>query len=90
MAGYFDRHGFEIDRFTCLGLDDDREMARIARRSLVELAREAIAPDAEALFVSCTALRAAAASPAIEAAIGRPVVTQQPGDRLEVPAALRR
>ncbi len=34
-----------------------------------------MAPSAEALFVSCTALRAAAAVPAMEAALGRPVVT---------------
>jgi maleate isomerase len=75
MAAYFASHGFDIATFTCLGLDDDREMARIMPASLVELAREAMAPNAEALFVSCTALRAAAAAPAIEAAIGRPVVT---------------
>ena len=75
MAAYFARHGFDIASFTCLGLDDDREMARIAPASIVELAREAMAPDAEALFVSCTALRAALAVADMEAALGRPVVT---------------
>ena len=75
MAGYFVRHGFDIARFTCLGLEDDREMARVTLAALVEAGRDAMAPDAEALFVSCTALRAALAAPAIEAAIGRPVVT---------------
>jgi maleate isomerase len=75
MAAYFAGHGFEIANFTCLGFDDDREMARIAPASLVELARQVTVPDAEALFVSCTALRAAVAAPAIEKAIGRPVVT---------------
>ena len=75
MAAYFERHGFDIASFTCLGMDDDREMARIAPETLVELARAATSPDAEALFVSCTALRAALAAPGIEEAIGRPVVT---------------
>lgn len=75
MADYFAGHGFEIASFTCLGFDDDREMARIPPASLVELARQATAPDAQALFVSCTALRAALAVPEIEQAIGRPVVT---------------
>ena len=75
MAAYFERHGFDIASFTCLGMDDDREMARIAPETLVGLARAAMAPDAEALFVSCTALRAALAAPGIEEAIGRPVVT---------------
>lgn len=75
MADYFVRHGFEIASFTCLGFDDDREMARIAPATLVELARQAMHPDADALFVSCTALRSALAAVAIEEAIGRPVVT---------------
>jgi maleate isomerase len=75
MADYFVHHGFEIASFTCLGFDDDREMARIAPATLVELARQAMHPDADALFVSCTALRSALATVAIEAAIGRPVVT---------------
>ena len=75
MAAYFERNGFDIASFTCLGFDDDREMARIAPRSIVKLAREAMASDAEALFVSCTALRAAIAVPEMERALGRPVVT---------------
>lgn len=75
MAGYFAGKGFEITSFSCLGFDDDREMARIAPAAFVELAREATAPDADALFVSCTALRAAWVVAAMEEAIGRPVVT---------------
>lgn len=75
MAGYLAAKGFEIASFTCLGFDDDREMARIPPATLVELAKEAVAPDAEALIVSCTALRAALVAERIEAAIGRPVVT---------------
>ncbi len=75
MAAYFERSGFDIASFTCLGLEDDREMARIAPEAIVELAREAMAPDAEALFVSCTALRAAVVVPHMERALGRPVVS---------------
>lgn len=75
VADYFAAKGFEIASFTCLGFDDDREMARIAPATLAELAREATAPDADALIVLCTALRAAGAAAQIEAATGRPVVT---------------
>lgn len=75
MAAYFAGHGFDIARFTYLGLDDDREMARIAPDSLVQAAVEATPADAEALFVSCTALRSALVARRIEEAIGRPVVT---------------
>lgn len=75
MADYFSAQGFDIASFTCLGFDDDRQMARIAPAALVEIAKEATAPDAEALFVSCTALRAASMAAEMEAAIGKPVVT---------------
>ncbi|MFC7397481.1 ectoine utilization protein EutA [Chelatococcus sp. GCM10030263] len=75
MAAYFAGHGFDIARFTCLGFDDDRAMARIGPASLVEAAVEATAADSDALFIACTALRAAGAVPAIERAIGRPVVS---------------
>ncbi|MER8843161.1 ectoine utilization protein EutA [Mesorhizobium sp. M0913] len=75
MAAYFAAHGFDIESFTCLGFEDDREMARIKPSSLMELARKATHAQADALFVSCTALRAALAVPGMEKAIGRPVVT---------------
>ena len=74
MAAYFEAGGFHIESFTCLGLDDDRQMARIARESLIEAAVDATSASAEALFISCTALRSASVVSAIEARIGRPVV----------------
>ncbi|EJN04888.1 ectoine utilization protein EutA [Phyllobacterium sp. YR531] len=75
MAVYFNGKGFDIANFTCFGLDDDREMARISTQSLITAAREATARDADALFISCTALRAASVAGEIEQAIGKPVVT---------------
>lgn len=75
MAAYFTAHGFDIASFTCLGLEDDREMARIPPSELVKAAVAAMARGAEALFISCTALRAAVAAADIEEAIGKPVVT---------------
>ncbi|KQQ91245.1 ectoine utilization protein EutA [Aureimonas sp. Leaf324] len=75
MADYFEARGFDLASVTCLGLEDDREMARIAPASLVEAAVAATDPQAEALFVSCTALRSALIAADVEARIGRPVVT---------------
>ncbi len=75
MVEYFARAGFEIAHAACLGFDDDREMARIAPRALVEIARSAMQPGADALFISCTALRAALAAAEIEAEIGKPMVS---------------
>jgi maleate isomerase len=75
MASYFAGLGFTIDRFTCLGLTDDREMARIAPDEIVKFAIEAMDPQSDALFISCTAVRAAGVAADIERAIGKPVVT---------------
>jgi maleate isomerase len=75
MADYFADLGFAIDRFTCLGLTDDREMARIAPEEIVAFARQAMAPESDALFISCTAVRAAGVIAEIEAATGKPVVS---------------
>lgn len=75
VAAYFRGHGFEIAGVTCFGLEDDRDMARVSPDSLVAAACEAAAPDADALFISCTALRAFEVVEAIEERIGRPVVT---------------
>ncbi|MCJ8054728.1 ectoine utilization protein EutA [Shinella curvata] len=75
MADYFLALGFDIARFTCLDLTDDREMARISPREIVAFAKEATAPDSDALFISCTAVRAAGVAAEIEAVIGKPVVT---------------
>jgi len=75
MAEYFTDHGLEIDRFTCLGFSDDREMARIAPKEIEAFAIEAMAPTSDALFISCTALRAAQVAGTIEQKIGKPVVS---------------
>lgn len=75
MADYFTRLGFSLSRFTCLGLEDDREMARIAHDEIVALGKEAFDPASDALFISCTAVRAAAVASRIEAGTGKPVVS---------------
>ncbi|QOG07035.1 ectoine utilization protein EutA [Aureimonas sp. OT7] len=75
MARYFEEKGLELAGVTCLGLTDDRQMARISRQSIIEAAVAATADDAQALFISCTAVRAAGVIDDIEARIGRPVVT---------------
>ena len=75
MAAYFAGLGFEIDRFTCLGLSDDRDMARISHDDIAAFAKEAMSTESDALFISCTAVRAAEVVPRIEKAIGKPVVS---------------
>lgn len=72
---YFEARGFNVATLACFGFDDDRQMARIQPEALVEAAVEFTAREAEALFISCTALRSAQVAERIETAIGRPVIT---------------
>jgi maleate isomerase len=75
FVDYFAACGLDTVSLTCLGIEDDRDMARLAPASIAAVAREVCDPEAEGLFVSCTALRAAEAAGAIEEALGKPVVT---------------
>lgn len=75
MATMFEAEGLALDRVTCLNMTDDRDMARIALDDLVELAASAADPASEAVFISCTAVRAAGVIDRIEAATGRPALS---------------
>jgi len=75
VADRFAALGFDIQSLTCLNIADDRDMGRLRHDVLVKEAVAAMAPNADALFISCTAVPSAEAVAAIEAEIGRPVVT---------------
>lgn len=75
VAAYFRRHGFSVMRFECFGIDDDRDMARLTRDTIVEAVLRLDAPDVEAFFISCTALPAIDAIAEIEARTGKFAVT---------------
>lgn len=75
FVGYFTDRGFGVLNLNCLGLEDDRLMARLSLDSIVAAAREVCDPAAEGLFISCTAVRAAEVAGRIEDELGKPVVT---------------
>lgn len=75
MAAMFESLGFAIDRFTCLNMADDRDMARIALDDLVKIAAAAADRASDALFISCTAVRAASVIDRIETAAGLPTLS---------------
>jgi maleate isomerase len=75
MAAYFTEHGLDILKFRCLGIEDDREMARVSAQSIIKAAIEADHHDSEALFISCTGLPAVSVIAQIEQRLGKPVVT---------------
>jgi len=75
MVAYFAAHGMELCRVECLGLEDDRDMARVSDQTIINAAVAVDTPDAEALFISCTGLPAINVIAELEERLGKPVIT---------------
>lgn len=71
----FADEGLDVRSFRSFGLAGDLEMANLSPESIARGAIEADCEDAEAVFISCTAIRAVEVIDRIEQAIGKPVVT---------------
>lgn len=75
VAGDFRQRGFDILNIEGFGLTDDTEMTEIPLDAIAEAAPQVLRPEADALFISCTALRAAAIADELERRLDIPVVT---------------
>lgn len=75
VAEYFEARGLQIERFHCMGIEDDREMARVSAQSIFEAALQIDTPQCDALFISCTGLPAADVIDRIEQRVGKAVIT---------------
>lgn len=75
LAAYFSQASARVVNAACFGLTDDREMARLSKDSIVAGGVAACADEADALFISCTAVRAALCVSELEDRLGKPVVT---------------
>jgi maleate isomerase len=72
-------HGIEVVRERGLGIENGADMARVEPETWY---RETLAlrhPDADAYFISCTAVRSADAIAALERDLDRPVITSNQG-----------
>ena len=78
-ADYFANKGFDVVRLEGLNLTLDSEMVRVTPNYLRDFAISVDSPDAEAVFVSCGALRSVEVIDEIEAVVGKPVVTSNQG-----------
>ena len=75
IVQYIRDHGFDVVDLTSFLVAEGNDMARIPPEAIFEAALEADRPDAEALFISCTAIRAVDVVEKIEHTLGKPVVT---------------
>lgn len=75
VAEYFSAAGLDVVRTCCLDLADDRDIARLSADTIATAAEAADAPEAEAIFISCTSTPALGLVAEIEARLGKPVIT---------------
>jgi maleate isomerase len=75
MAAYLEDRGISVHNLASFLIDSDIDMARLTPASIRRAAIEVCASDADALFISCTALRAVEVLDEIEAVLEKPVVS---------------
>jgi maleate isomerase len=75
MRDHLARNGVEAISLGSFHFDIDYEMAGISPLGIIESAATLDHPDAEAVFLPCTGLRASSAIDALERRLGKPVVT---------------
>lgn len=75
LVTYFSQGHACVVNAACFGLTDDRHMARVSMESIIDGGVATCHKDADALFISCTALRAAGCVEELERRLGKPVVT---------------
>jgi maleate cis-trans isomerase len=72
---FVNAHGANVVADAALGIDTNTEMARLPPEELYEFVVRHRHPDADAYFLSCTALRSAEIIEPLERELGRPVLT---------------
>jgi maleate isomerase len=73
---YLAAHGVTVVGGSCLGIDTNSEMARLPPEAIATQVRQAAdGIQADACFISCTAIRSAGLIADLEASLGIPVIT---------------
>ena len=71
---YLQRRGFEIVNIEGLGLENDADMVRVRPEYILEFARSVDRPEADAIFISCGALRSLEIIDELENEVRKPIV----------------
>lgn len=73
-AAYLQQAGFDVLAIEGLNIERDSDMVRVAPDYIAEFAQSLDRPDADAIFVSCGALRTLEVVQALEDRAGKPVI----------------
>lgn len=74
LGHYLESCGAQVTSLHCLGLEQDWDNGRIAEADLLHLAENLSHHGADAVFLSCTALRGAEVADRLETRLGLPVI----------------
>jgi len=77
-ADHMQAAGFEVTRIAGLGIEKDSDMVRLRPDFISEFAASVDSPEADAVFISCGALRSAEIIERLEARLGKPVICSNP------------
>src|SRR5690606_20147215 len=76
---FLERHGFKVTSVYCLETchtqEERRAINRVPPETIMRMAREADRPNAQAIFISCTALATIGMIDELEKTFAKPVVT---------------
>ncbi|HCH23978.1 MAG TPA: arylmalonate decarboxylase [Oceanospirillaceae bacterium] len=72
---YLQASGFEVLDIQGMQLEKDSDMIRVSPQFIVDYAQRFDSPDADAVFISCGALRSIEVIDQLEQALGKPVIT---------------
>ncbi|WP_210441372.1 maleate cis-trans isomerase family protein [Vibrio crassostreae] len=75
VAAFFESQGIEVLSIAGFGFEDDTAMTFIDPMDIKNAALQVCEPEADLLFISCTALRAASVIESIEVELDKPVVS---------------
>ena len=75
VGRFFSSRGFDVLNIVGFGIENDNDMTAVTPAAVLRAAINACRDEADALFISCTALRAAEIVAGAEAQIGKPVIT---------------
>lgn len=72
---YMQDRGLEILNIQGLNIENDEDMVRVTPDYIFDFAKEVDRADSDAIFISCSALRSVDIIQALEAELGKPVIT---------------
>lgn len=75
LAAYIESAGIEVLSITSFNMSNDVEMARLKPSAILEAVRLCQDPAADAVFISCTAIRAVEIIEEAESHLGKPVLS---------------